>query len=183
MTTYISNTRSSKSPVAISKVEHTGITVSSLKDALDFWVNVLGFHHLYTWNFENTPFIEKLVGVEGAAMSIAMVEGYGHHIELLEYQAPAIRQKLKPQSCDVGSVHLGLYIDDMDAALVRVAEAGWFPVAEPQIVEGGERNGMRLIYLRGADGVTIEFIQNAPKRTTEAQQIFDYSVEHHENTV
>ena len=33
------------------------------------------------------------------------------------------------------------------------------PVAEPQTVEGGERDGMRLIYVRGPDGVTIEFMQ------------------------
>jgi catechol 2,3-dioxygenase-like lactoylglutathione lyase family enzyme len=152
----------SRLPVAISSVDHTGITVSSLEEALDFWMNVLGFQHLYTWNFENTPFIEKLVGVPGTAMSLAMVEGYGHRIELLEYQAPADRKVIKPRSCDVGSVHIGLYVEDMDAALARVAEAGWMPLAEPQMVEDGERKGMRLIYVRGPDGVTIEFMQNAP---------------------
>jgi catechol 2,3-dioxygenase-like lactoylglutathione lyase family enzyme len=151
-------------PVTISTVDHTGITVSSLKEALDFWVNVLGFQHLYTWTFENTPFIEKLVGVPGAAMSLAMVEGYGHCIELLEYRAPANRKVIRPRACDVGSVHIGLYVADMDAALARVAEAGWTPVAEPQTVEDGERKGMRLIYVRGPDGVTIEFMQSAPSR-------------------
>lgn len=64
-------------------VDHTGITVSSLDRALNFWVNALGFQHLYTWSFENTPFIEKLVGVPGAAMSLAMVERQGHRVELL----------------------------------------------------------------------------------------------------
>jgi catechol 2,3-dioxygenase-like lactoylglutathione lyase family enzyme len=152
----------SRSPVAISSVDHIGITVSSLAEALDFWVNVLGFKHLYTWNFDNTPFIEKLVGVPGAAMSIAFVAGYGHNVELLEYGAPADRQVTKPRSCDIGSVHVALYVEDMDAALARVAEVGWKPVAEPQTVEDGERNGMRLIYVRGPDGVTIEFMQKAP---------------------
>jgi catechol 2,3-dioxygenase-like lactoylglutathione lyase family enzyme len=151
-----------RSPVAISSVDHTGITVSSLTEALDFWVNVLGFKPRYTWDFANTPFIENLVGVPGTAMSIAMVAGYGHSIELLEYHAPADRAVMKPRSCDVGSVHIALCIEDMDAALARVAEAGWLPVAEPQTVEAGERQGMRLIYLRGPDGVTIEFIQKAP---------------------
>jgi catechol 2,3-dioxygenase-like lactoylglutathione lyase family enzyme len=145
----------------ISRVDHTGITVSSLSDALDFWVGVLGFEHLYTWNFENTTFIENLVGVKGAEMSLAMVKGYGHSIELLEYQAPAGRTIIKPRSCDVGSVHIALYVNDLDVALARVFDAGWMPVAEPQTVEGGERNGMRLIYVRGPDGVTIELIQNA----------------------
>jgi catechol 2,3-dioxygenase-like lactoylglutathione lyase family enzyme len=152
------------SPVMVSKVDHTGITVSSLKAALDFWVGVLGFEHLYTWKFENTPFIEGLVGVKGAELSLAMVEGYGHRVELLEYQAPADRKIIRPRSCDVGSVHVGLYVDDLDLALARVADAGWRPVAEPQTVQGGERDGMRLIYVRGPDGVTIEFIQDAPGR-------------------
>ena len=152
----------SRLPVAISSVAHTGITVSSLKEALDFWVNVLGFRHIYTWDFENSPFIEKLVGVPGAAMSLAAVEGYGHSVELLEYHAPADRKVIRPRSCDVGSVHIGLNVENMDAALARVAEAGWMPVAEPQTVEDGERKGMRLIYVRGPDGVTIEFMQKAP---------------------
>ena len=109
--------------------------------------------------FESTPFIENVVGVDGAAMSLAMVEGYGHKVELLEYQAPADRKIIKPRSCDVGSVHIALYVDNMDLALARVAAAGWMPVAEPQTVQGGERDGMRLIYVRGPDGVTIELMQ------------------------
>jgi catechol 2,3-dioxygenase-like lactoylglutathione lyase family enzyme len=97
-------------------------------------------------------------------MSLAMVEGYGHRIELLEYHSPANRKVIMPRACDVGSVHIGLYVSDMDAALARVAEAGWVPVAEPQTVDDGERKGMRLIYVRGPDGVTTEFMQNTPSR-------------------
>jgi catechol 2,3-dioxygenase-like lactoylglutathione lyase family enzyme len=162
MTTHPVSTPAERSAVAISRVDHTGITVSSLRDALDFWVGVLGFRHLYTWKFENSSFIENLVGVKDAELSIAMVAGYGHQVELLEYQAPADRKIIKPRSCDIGSVHIGLYVDDMSAALARVAVAGWRPVGEPQTVHGGERDGMRLTYVRGPDGVTIEFIQNAP---------------------
>jgi catechol 2,3-dioxygenase-like lactoylglutathione lyase family enzyme len=149
-----------KRPIGMLSVDHTGITVSSLDEALDFWVNVLGFQHLYTWKFDNSPFIEKLVGVPAAALCIAMVEGFGHRIELLEYHAPADRKIIKPRACDVGSVHLGLYVENIDAAIQRAAEAGWIAVAPPQTVEDDDRKGMRLIYLHGPDGVTIEFMQN-----------------------
>jgi hypothetical protein len=44
----------------IKRVDHTGVTVSSLEDSLAFWVNVLGFKHLHTWTFETAPFIEEL---------------------------------------------------------------------------------------------------------------------------
>jgi anion-transporting ArsA/GET3 family ATPase len=39
-------------------------------------------------------------------------------------------------------------------------------VGEVQTVESGERKGLRLIYVRGPDGVTLEFLQlpeDAPK--------------------
>ena len=164
-----SGTAASGQAFRIKRVDHTGFTVSSLETSLAFWVDVLGFRHLYTWAFETTPFIEELVGVPGAALRIAMVEGPGHMIELLEYTSPGDRQTYKPRSCDVGSVHLGFYVENMDALLARVARAGWRPVGNAQTVESGERAGLRLIYLRDPDGVTIEFLQlpeDAPKQTT-----------------
>jgi catechol 2,3-dioxygenase-like lactoylglutathione lyase family enzyme len=143
----------------IERVDHTGFTVSSLEDSLAFWVNVLGFKHLYTWTFEAAPFVEQLVGVPGAALRIAMVEGPGHMIELLEYSSPENRQVYKPRSCDVGAVHLAFYVENIDALLSRVASVGWPPVGITQTVESGEREGLRLIYVRGPDGVTLEFLQ------------------------
>jgi catechol 2,3-dioxygenase-like lactoylglutathione lyase family enzyme len=151
----------------IKRVDHTGFTVSSLEDSLAFWVDVLGFKHLYTWTFETGLFIEELVGVPGAAVRIAMVEGPGHMIELLEYTSPRDRQTYKPRSCDVGSVHVAFYVENIDALRARVASVGWLAVGNTQTVESGEREGLRLVYVRGPDGVTIEFLQlpeDAPVR-------------------
>jgi catechol 2,3-dioxygenase-like lactoylglutathione lyase family enzyme len=158
----------------IKRADHTGFTVSSLDDALVLWVDVLGFKHLYTWTFETEPFIEELVGVPGAAVRVAMVEGPGHMIELLEYFSPKDRQTYKPRSCDVGSVHLAFYVENIDALLARVASAGWPPVGITQTVASGEREGLRLIYIRGPDGVTLEFLQlpeDAPSRPSEREAI------------
>lgn len=143
----------------IKSIDHTGFTVSSLDDALAFWVDVLGFKLLYIWTLENSHFIDEVVGVPGAAMRLAMVEGPGHLIELLEYTAPDDRKTYKPRSSDVGSVHLAFYVQNIDALVARVASVGWQPVGQIQSVESGERKGLRLIYVRGPDGVTIEFLQ------------------------
>jgi catechol 2,3-dioxygenase-like lactoylglutathione lyase family enzyme len=141
----------------IKSIDHTGFTVSSLDDSLKFWVDVLGFRHLYTWTFDRGPFIEQLVGVPGAGMRLAMVEGPGHMIELLEYTSPDDRQTFKPS--DVGSVHLAFYVENIDALLARLASVGWLTVGNIQTVESGERQGLRLIYVRGPDGITLEFLQ------------------------
>ena len=143
----------------IKSIDHTGFTVSSLDDSLKFWIDVLGFKHLYTWTFDRGPFIEQLVGVPGAGMRLAMVEGPGHMIELLEYTSPDDRQIFKPRSSDVGSVHLAFYVVNIDALLARLASVGWLTVGEVQTVESGERRGLRLIYVRGPDGITLEFLQ------------------------
>ena len=45
-------TTASREAFRIKSADHTGFTVSSLDDALAFWVDVLGFEHLYTWTFE-----------------------------------------------------------------------------------------------------------------------------------
>ncbi|MFP3646038.1 VOC family protein [Paraburkholderia sp. SIMBA_054] len=151
---------------SIRSVDHTGITVSSLQESLDFWTNVLGFEHLYTWQFENSPFVENLVGVAGASLDLAMVKGYGHQIELLEYHSPADRRILKPRSCDVGSVHVAMYVDDLDAVVKRLDEANWTAVGPAQQIEGGARDGWKLVYVRDPDGVTLEFLQPATHSVT-----------------
>jgi catechol 2,3-dioxygenase-like lactoylglutathione lyase family enzyme len=161
---------STTEPFRIKRADHTGFTVSSLSASLRFWVDVLGFRHLYTWTFETSPFVEQLVGVPGAAMQLAMVEGPGHMIELLEYASPDKRRTYKPRSCDVGSVHLAFYVENLDALLARIAGTGWLPVGDTQTVESGEREGLRLVYVRGPDGVTIEFFQlpeDGPKQATQ----------------
>jgi catechol 2,3-dioxygenase-like lactoylglutathione lyase family enzyme len=145
--------------IAVPTVDHTGITVSSLDDALSFWVGALGFEHLYTWEFQNTSFLEELVGVEGAAMRLAMIRGPGHLIELLEYHSPDDRRVLKPRSCDVGSVHVGFHVKNIDALLQQIAALGWRPLGRVQTIVSGERIGLRLAYVRGPDGVTLEFLQ------------------------
>jgi catechol 2,3-dioxygenase-like lactoylglutathione lyase family enzyme len=159
MMSELTSSHTAQSAVRIKSVDHTGFTVSSLENALAFWVDVLGFTHLYTWTFETDPFIEEMVGVPGAALRLAMVEGPGHMVELLEYFSPVDRQTFRPRSCDVGSVHLGLYVENIDALLSRVAVLGWRTVGKTQTVQSGERKGLRLIYVRDPDGLTLEFLQ------------------------
>jgi catechol 2,3-dioxygenase-like lactoylglutathione lyase family enzyme len=154
-------------PFRIKSTEHTGITVSSLDRALSFWIDVMGFDHLYTWDFDESSFLEELVGVNAAAARIAMVKAPGHLIELLEYRSPTDRKVMKPRSCDVGSVHVAFRVENIDALLERISAVGWNALSGVQKVESGERTGLRLVYVRGPDGVTLEFLEY-PKGRAEA---------------
>ncbi len=97
--------------------------------------------------------------MKAAAARIAMVKGPGHLIELLEYRSPSDRRIMKPRSCDVGSVHVAFRVENLDALVERISAAGWNALSGVQMVESGERAGLRLVYVRGPDGVTLEFLE------------------------
>jgi len=147
-------------PFRILAADHTGITVSNLERSLTFWRDVLGFglsHRVH----QTGELAAEITGVPGAEISLAVLKAPGgHKIELLEYLAPADRKKnvdLRP--CDVGSVHVALTVDDLDAVLEKIAASGWKAGRKPQTLRSGPNAGKRVIYVRDPDGTTIEFMQ------------------------
>jgi catechol 2,3-dioxygenase-like lactoylglutathione lyase family enzyme len=140
--------------------DHTGITVSSLERALEFWRDVLGFELSHTAH-QTGEMAKEITGVEGAELKLAVVKTPGgHKIELLEYLAPSDRKKhVDIRPCDVGSVHVALLVNDLDAVLERIAASGWKVAGKPQRLESGPNAGKRVVYVRDPDGTTIEFMQ------------------------
>jgi catechol 2,3-dioxygenase-like lactoylglutathione lyase family enzyme len=148
----------STAPFRIIAADHTGITVSNLERSLAFWQNVLGFE-LSHLAHHTGDLASEVAGVPGAEISIAVLKGYGHKIELLEYLAPADRKHVDVRPCDVGSVHVALLVNDLDAVLNVIAASGWKAAGKPQTLKTGPNAGKRVVYIRDPDGTTIEFMQ------------------------
>jgi glyoxylase I family protein len=139
--------------------DHTGITVSNLERSLAFWRDVLGFEFSHSAH-QTGERPEQITGVKGAELKLAvLITPSGHKIELLEYFAPADRQRVNLRPCDVGHVHVALTVDDLDAVLKKIAESGWKAAGEPQTLKQGPNTGKRVVYVRDPDGTTIEFMQ------------------------
>jgi glyoxylase I family protein len=145
-------------PFRIIATDHTGITVSNLERSLAFWQDVLGFqfshraHHI-------GDLASEVTGLPGAEISLAVLKGYGHKIELLEYLAPADRKHVDLRPCDVGSVHVAFTVDNLDSVLSTIAASGWKAVGKPQTLNTGPNAGKRVVYVRDPDGTTIELMQ------------------------
>lgn len=152
-------------PFRIIAADHTGITVSNLERSLEFWQNVLGFELSHRAHHSG-DLASEVTGVPGAEISLAVLKGYGHKIELLEYHSPSDRkQHVVLRACDVGSVHVALTVDDLDAVLNAVAASGWKAAGKPQTLKSGPNKGKRVIYVRDHDGTTVELMQSSdPKR-------------------
>jgi catechol 2,3-dioxygenase-like lactoylglutathione lyase family enzyme len=139
--------------------DHTGITVSNLEQSLAFWQNVLGFELSHRAH-QTAELASEITGVAGAEISIAVVKAPGgHKIELLEYLAPPDRKHVDLRPCDVGSVHVALTVDNLDAVLSAIAASGWKAAGEPQTLQSGPNAGKRVVYVRDPDGTTIEFME------------------------
>lgn len=143
----------------IISADHTGITVSNLERSLAFWRDMLGFELSHTAH-QKGELAEEITGVEGAEIKLAVLKTTGgHKIELLEYLAPADRKRTNLRPCDVGSVHVALLVEDLDAVLAKIAASGWLAAGKPQTLKTGPNVGKRVVYVRDPDGTTIEFMQ------------------------
>ena len=148
----------SNQPFHIIATDHTGITVANLERSLSFWRDVLGFELSHRAHHTG-DLASEVTGVPGAEISIAVLKGYGHKIELLEYLAPPERKRMEPRPCDVGSVHVAFTVDNLDAVLSTIAASGWKAAGQPQTLQSGPNAGKRVVYVRDPDGTTIEFMQ------------------------
>jgi glyoxylase I family protein len=139
--------------------DHTGITVSNLERSLAFWRDVLGFQLSHTAH-QTGELAREITGVAGAEIKLAVLKAPGgHKIELLEYLASSDRKHVDLRPCDVGSVHVALLVDDLDAVLNAIAASGWKAAGKPQTLKTGPNAGKRVVYVRDLDGTTIEFMQ------------------------
>ena len=147
-------------PFRISAADHTGITVSNLDRSLAFWRDVLGFELSHTAH-QTGEMASEITGVAAAEIKLAVVKTPGgHKIELLEYVTPADRKRhVNFRPCDVGSVHVALIVDDLDAVLSAINVSGWKAAGKPQTLQSGPNAGKRVVYVRDPDGTTIEFMQ------------------------
>jgi glyoxylase I family protein len=143
----------------IRSVDHTGITVSNVERSLAFWCNVLGFELSHRAHHTG-DLASQVTGVAGAEISIAVVKGYGHKIELLEYVQPTDRKlSFQYRPCDVGFVHVALTVDNLDAISDAMAGSGWKAPGRPQTLTSGPNARKRVVYVRDPDGNTIELMQ------------------------
>ena len=151
----------SRNELRIVSADHTGITVSDLERSLAFWRDVLGFEFSHTAQ-QQGELAQEITGIEGAEIRLAVLKTPGgHKIELLEYLVPADRKRANPRPCDVGSMHVALLVEDLDAVLAQIAASGWEAAGKPQTLNTGPNAGKRVVYVCDPDGTTIELMQIA----------------------
>ncbi len=143
--------------------DHTGITVPDIKQATDFFVNVLGCKEAMSFGpfaDEKGNFMTQLVNVNPRAVinKITLVRcGYGSNIELFQYTSPD-QKDMTPKNSDIGGYHVAFYVDDVKAAKDYLESKGVKTMFGPFPVEEGPAAGQTITYFLAPWGLQMEII-------------------------
>lgn len=142
---------------AVQGVHHVGLTVRDIKRSFEWYSRMFGLEPGPV-NHGSGPDLERGVQVEGADLSFSMIRIGSTRIEFLQYHHPEGRDWDRSNG-DVGSSHICLEVDDLEAAYDELTSKGAVFNGPPVTLTEGEFEGSRWAYLRDPDGIQLEIWQ------------------------
>lgn len=140
----------------IRAIRHTGLVVSDLDRALHFWCDVLGFTLTRRLD-ESGPYIDAMMGLKDVRVTTAKLTAPdGGMLELLKFHSHPAQPSWTGQPCSTGLTHIALTLDDLDAILPLLIEAG---VTFPDTPQVSPDRYAKVTYARGPEGVLLELVQ------------------------
>lgn len=140
----------------IHQFAHVNVTVVDLDAAIDFFV-LLGLE-LEARTFVEGEFLDTVIGIEGARTEIAMlrVPGSSTQVELSCFERPPSRPGGGASPANEPGIRtIAFVVDDLDATVASLAEAGWGLVGGRGEFEGA----WAMVYVRGPDGIVVSLAQ------------------------
>ena len=143
-------------------LQHIGITAPRLRQATDFFVEVLGCEAYFTFGeFKFADdWMERHLNVHPRAVikDFQMVRcGNGTNLEIFEYGAPDQNRRL-PRNSDIGGHHLAFYVDDMDAAIAYLKSQQVRVLDTPSTFSEGPAAGLTWVYFLAPWGLQLELV-------------------------
>jgi len=139
----------------IKAMHHSGFVVADLEKATSFYRDVVGLKVLDTRERTGTA-ISQVVGYENCHIKAVDVgTGDGHRLELIQYVNPPARDRQSEERSMIGSSHLCLHVDDIDATFNRLVENGAKKMNPPAELAPGRW----ACYLQDPDGNWIELLE------------------------
>ncbi|HKF16458.1 MAG TPA: VOC family protein [Candidatus Dormibacteraeota bacterium] len=142
--------------MAIQRMDHVGVVVEDLAAATAFFVDLR--FKLQGGGLVEGACVDRVVGLEGIRVEIAMVEvpdGPGR-LELVKFQAPKgpDGDRHAPPNAP-GIRHIAFAVDDIDAMVAGFRARGTELVGEVERYE----DLYRLCYVRGPEGIIVELAE------------------------
>ena len=137
-------------------IHHIAISVPSLAEAREFYVDKLGFEILDSEHFPPSESMDRVLALQGAECHMLMVNAGNLILEIFEFQSPEQNDQEDPRPLsDHGYTHLAFEVEDIQVAYEYLGDAGvrWHhPPA-------GAGEGYMMAYGRDPFGNVIEIQQ------------------------
>lgn len=144
-------------------MQHIGITVPDVDEAVDFLVDVIGCESFFSFGpfgpFDNDWMTENLnVNPRAVIDVITMVRcGNGPAFEVFKYSSPDQNQT-PPKNSDIGGHHFAFYVDDIDIATQYLLDNGVTVLEKPHPLTGTDLEGMMWVYFLTPWGTQMEIV-------------------------
>jgi catechol 2,3-dioxygenase-like lactoylglutathione lyase family enzyme len=144
-------------------VNHIGLTVPDLPQAVAFFTDVLGCQKATSFGpFRDDAgtFMQDVLDVDPRAVieEIVLLRcGFGSNIELFKYTAPD-QKTVAHRNSDIGGHHVAFYVDDIAAAAAYLKDRGVRTLAGPIPVTEGPAAGQSILYFYAPWGLQLEAI-------------------------
>jgi catechol 2,3-dioxygenase-like lactoylglutathione lyase family enzyme len=144
-------------------IQHVGLTVRNLDEALAWFSAALGFHELFReepFEIQNEHWQQALdVPIGTKLEGVVMIgNGAGCEIELFQYAAADARGD-RPRNFDNGGHHLALQVNDLKSTLAQVMAVGAEQLGGIKDNPHGPWEGADWIYLKTPFGLYIELLE------------------------
>lgn len=150
-------------------LHHHGFTVSDLDRSVRFYQDAFGAEVEFIVDFGGEE-PSKLVRVPGAKMRVASLQFGRGSLELFQYLSPPGRPYDRSAN-DIGTSHLCLEVEDIDAAYGWLQSIGVDCRYSPRHVYEGPRAGLSFFYVHDPDGLPVELLQYHASTTSNARAI------------
>ena len=140
----------------IKAVRHTGIVVTEMDRALEFYRQGLGLAVVLD-RVREGGFLERLSGHPGVRFRVVMLQAPdGNRIELFQFYSHPKPAPENVQISDVGCSHVAFAVDDVDKAFKMLSARGIRFNCPPQASPDGYA---KVTFCHDPDGTMIELVQ------------------------
>jgi len=143
--------------MAVQHFSHVGLCVSDLEASLGFYRDALGFEEVHRLR-SSGEITDRLLELEGTALTAVFLERDGMRLELLHYARPGHVGEAGPAAMNrLGLTHLSLRVDDLNATLEAMRAQG--VTVLDQTRGGVPEHGVGVVFVTDPDGTRVELVQ------------------------
>ena len=143
-------------------LEHVGLTVPDMEQALSFFIEVFAAEPLYELGpieaSDNWMAVNLGVDPDAVIRRLVMIRiGRGPAIELLEFDHPS-EDRHPPEASEVGAQHLAFYVDDIEAGVASLRQHNLIVLGEPKTPSDGPQSGLAWVHFLAPWGQQLELV-------------------------